>query len=107
MNFIKQIERIKRINQLLKLKNTGSPDKFALKLGISRRQLYNTIELLKDYGLEIKYDREAETFYYPDNKYVDINFSIKVLAGNEEKTIYAGFSLKKIASVQFYCTEYF
>ena len=52
MNFIKQIERIKMINQLIKLKNTGSPDKFALKLGISRKQLYNTIELLKDYDVE-------------------------------------------------------
>jgi len=106
MNFIKQIERVKRINQLIKHRNTGRPEVFAKKLNISRRQLYNTIELLKDYGIKIQYDRVLESFYYIDNENISIDFSIKILAENEEKTIYAGSFLKKNASVQFLCTEY-
>jgi len=101
MNFIKQIERIKRVNRLIKYKATGNPDEFAERIGISRRQLYNIIELLKDFGANIKYDREKETFYYSENEFIDIVFSVKILNGEEEKDIFAGFFQKKSAPCNF------
>lgn len=44
MNFAKQIERIQKAHQLICSENTGKPEFFALKLGISRSQLYNDLD---------------------------------------------------------------
>lgn len=48
MNFIKQIERIKKIHLLIRTEKTGCPDVFAQKLKLSRRQLYNELEIIKN-----------------------------------------------------------
>ena len=64
MKFIKQLERLQKLDHLIKKECTGTPNDFAKKLGISRSHLYRLIEILKDYGAEIKYSRKQKNFHY-------------------------------------------
>ena len=70
--------------------NTGTADEFACKLGISRRQIYNIIENLKDMGLKIEYNRHIRSFVYAKPYEIRILFEIIELSENETKEISAG-----------------
>jgi len=63
-NHIKAINCLFRMHELIQQERTGTPDEFARTVQISRRQLYNMIQTLKDYGANIQYDRCRRTFYY-------------------------------------------
>ena len=59
--------------------NTGDAKTFAQKIGISRASLYNLIEELRAYGLEIEYDRYAQSYHYVYPERVEIHISIRQL----------------------------
>ncbi len=91
MNFVRQIERIQRVDQFISKQSTGSPEELASKLDISRRQLFRLIEELKDYGAPIEYSRSLRTFYYLDKNFrLKINFSIQFITEKEERKINGG-----------------
>lgn len=90
MNFRKYIERIKYLDELIRKEKTGSPEELAGRLGISRAQLYNTIDYLKAEGLAINYTRKRNTFYYTSDQKLEIAFSLKVVAEEENKVISGG-----------------
>lgn len=64
---LKQIQRIERLHQLILLKATGRPKKCAERLNISERQLYNTIDLMKELGAPIYYDASSRSYCYAYN----------------------------------------
>lgn len=96
MQIIKQLERLKKANLLIKSECTGNPDEFAIKLTISRSQLYNILEQLKDFGAPIKYNKKLNSFYYTTHFSLEINYSLKAILEDEQKTIFGGFSLRPI-----------
>lgn len=63
------IEVVARFHQYVMRENTGNAGTFAKKLGISRSCLYNLIEELQSYGIDIEYTRERQTYkyVYPDS----------------------------------------
>lgn len=63
--------------------NTGDAGTFAQKLGISRASLYNLIEELRLYGLDIEYDRYIQSYRYLYPERVEIHITIRQLP--EEK----------------------
>lgn len=93
---LRQIERMKYIHRLIKNGCTGNPQEFASRLNISRRQLYNELDLLKIQGAPLKYSRKRNSFYYENIFELEINLSIKILNQKEIKEIYAGKSIKLI-----------
>ena len=64
MKFEEQIERLERIHKLIKRKGTGTPDQFCQKLGISKRQLFRIINLMKNLGATIDYSQSRQTYFY-------------------------------------------
>jgi predicted DNA-binding transcriptional regulator YafY len=66
MKTLKQLERLKKIHQLIKINNTGRPKEFANKLKISESQLYNILDDLKLKGFPIKYSRNLKSYEYND-----------------------------------------
>jgi len=58
------IDRLERLDYLIRTKTTGTPDELAKKLGISRSQLYAYLSLLKDRGAPISFSRYRKCFYY-------------------------------------------
>ncbi len=102
MNFIKQIERIKRVDTFIRHKATGDPEEFSTKLCISKRQLFRIIEELKDYGAPIEYDRSLKTFYYKDENFkMRVNFSMQFITEQDKREINGGFVARKIFPCHF------
>lgn len=59
---------LKRIHEAICLGNTGCPDSWAKKLGISRRFLFEIIEYLKlEFQAPIMYSRLRKTYHYTED----------------------------------------
>ena len=61
---MKMVEVLDRMEESIHQANTGAPDDFARRLGISTRTLYNYLHFLRDRGAPIAYSRVRETYYY-------------------------------------------
>lgn len=96
MNFAKQIERIKKAHQLICTEKTGKPEVFAVKLRISRSQLYNDLDFFKNLNAVIKYSKKTESFYYAQPFDLEINYSVKIITDKEEQQIFGGFYFRPI-----------
>ncbi len=101
MKFIQQIEQYKKLDKLIEQACTGTPDELAVRLQISRTQLYTFLESMKFLGAPIKYNRALKSFYYAAYFKLDIDVNIKAITHQESKTIYGGNLFQKIASVLF------
>lgn len=87
-NSINYLDRIKKINKLIKLQKTGTPAEFARRLNIGKRQLYNILDDLKIMGAPIKYCRKRETFFYQYEFDLQIYYSIKILKNGDIEIIF-------------------
>lgn len=96
MNFIKQIERIKSIHTLISSEKTGNPSVFARKLRLSRSQLYNELEVIKELNAPVKYCKKRESFYYETPFELILNYSLKVITNDESREIFGGFNFRPI-----------
>jgi len=94
MKALDQLERIKRMNELIKAERTGTPPEFASLLGISESHLYRTIEELKILGLPICYSRIRKTYFFEREIEVILNYSLKIIDGEKMKNILGGFAFK-------------
>lgn len=101
MKAIQQLERLKRINEMIKAKSTGSPETLRNKLNISRRQLFKDLELFKDIGAEIAYSKIRESYYYPNGHELKISYTFKIIPKNETQNINGGFFLNNLQSAFF------
>jgi len=61
---IKHIDMIKRIDQLIRMQATGTPEMLADKLKISRAKLYRKIQLMRDLEAPIIYDIGLQSYIY-------------------------------------------
>lgn len=99
MKMIYQLERIKKINRMIKSANTGSPKEFAGELGISESHFYRYIEELQEMGIPIQYSRARKTYYYENNTELSLSYSLKLISEYGTKEIIGGceiFSAKII-----------
>jgi DNA-binding response OmpR family regulator len=90
MQLFETIDRIYRIHQLIQREATGTPEEFAERFNIRRRQLYNILEEFKDYGAHICYNRIKQTFYYANDFEIIVKINVLPLSNQEQKTILAG-----------------
>ena len=64
MGLLKYIDRLKRMNDLITRKATGTPEEFAGKLGLSKSMLMINLNELKEMGAPIKYDPQNRNYFY-------------------------------------------
>ena len=76
MKVFEFIEVIARFHQYMMHENTGNAETFAAKLGISRSCLYNLIDEIQSYGIDIEYSRERQTYRYLSPNLVEIKVII-------------------------------
>jgi predicted DNA-binding transcriptional regulator YafY len=79
MNHFDFLEKLSILNKLIRREHTGTPDELAERLSISRSLLYEIIDELNARGVDIKYSRTNCTFYYNNDVFLDVHFSIKSL----------------------------
>lgn len=70
-------KRMERIDQLIRIKGTGTAEQLAEKLGISRRSVYNLLSEMKDRGAPIKFDQFRGSYYYDEEGYFKIAIYFK------------------------------
>ncbi len=96
MNYIKHIERLEKIDKLIRKRRTGTPEELARNIGVSRRQLYNYLDELRSYGVEINYFRVCQSYRYTSNTRLRINFECEVIDNNQIQNTAGGFKANKI-----------
>jgi len=56
--------RLERLDFLIRTKSSGCPEKLAGKLGVSRRTVFDYIDILRALGAEIEYDYFQQSYFY-------------------------------------------
>ena len=72
MSLIKYIERLQRMDSLITMKATGSPEAFAEKMGIKRSTLFESLQEMREIGVDIRYSFIRQSYYYADNRRIKI-----------------------------------
>lgn len=93
MKLFENLERIKKMNRLIKSGHTGTPIEFAIALGISQSHLFRCLNEMQQYDLDIQYSRSMKTYFYGNDKELSINYSVKIIADGESKEINGGTDL--------------
>jgi predicted DNA-binding transcriptional regulator YafY len=105
MNILqKQIELIERIDQLIRLKATGSPKELAEKLKISESTVYRTIETKKELGAPVIYDINCQSYKYTSRVKFHCGYLNRELKEEESKKIYGGFNHLSFLVKYFFST---
>ena len=103
MSKLKPIKILITMDKLVRQRCTGTPNELAERLSISRTMLYELIDELKTYGIEIKYCRTRCSFYYNSNVLLNIHFSVTEIDDPEELRNISGGS--KIFSFFYFRPE--
>ncbi|MFV0537311.1 MAG: HTH domain-containing protein [Dysgonomonas sp.] len=90
MKLFEQIERLNLIHKLIDEERTGSPEYFAERLNISKRQLHNIIDDLKMLGAPICYDSFINSYRYERSFFLGIDVNIEFLTEDEKNAINGG-----------------
>jgi len=54
------------------MKATGSPEAFAEKMGIKRSTLFESLQEMREIGVDIRYSFIRQSYYYADNRRIKI-----------------------------------
>jgi hypothetical protein len=98
---IGQLERLKRINELIKAESTGTPEEFSGKLGVGRRQLFRDLECLKDMVVELSYSKIREPYFYKNGYELEISYTFQIIPKIVAQRINGGFFLTNYQSAFF------
>lgn len=66
MTFDTIVERFRRIDKLIRINATGCPKDLGKLLGITERQVYATINKMKDLGAPIEYCNRRRSYIYSE-----------------------------------------
>ena len=75
MDVLKYVEKIRRIDQLIRMKATGTPKELAKKMDVSESTLYEYLKLMKDINAPIIFDNILKTYIYSEK--VNFRFSFE------------------------------
>ncbi len=64
MTFIEKIKVIERVDRLISLKATGTACELSHKLGLSRRAVFDLLNLMKEMGAPIKFCNSRRSYFY-------------------------------------------
>ena len=64
MNLLDEIRRLDRLHQLIRLQITGNPDELAGRMQVSRRTVFRLMEVLKEIGCPIYFNRFKNSYCY-------------------------------------------
>ncbi len=87
MSSLKYIYRLRRMDDLIARRATGTPEAFAHRLGLCRSELMNCLSEMRQLGADICYCRTRQSYYYPDSKRLFVGFVFPEKAEQKEITI--------------------
>ncbi|MCK7532173.1 MAG: hypothetical protein MZV63_14660 [Marinilabiliales bacterium] len=60
------------MDPLISMRSTGTPEEFAEKLGIKRSTLFQSLQEMKELGVDIRYSWYRQSYYYADERRVRV-----------------------------------
>ena len=81
MSLLKYLERLKRMDDLIRRKATGSPEEFSRKLNISRSQFLQDLKELREMGAPIEYCKITRSYIYTKPCQPILSFNEKSIQG--------------------------
>jgi len=75
MKFFEQLQRLEQMHQLIKMRATGAPKEFAHKMGVSESTLYELLNIARELGACIEFNRSRRTYVYRNPMSLQIGFS--------------------------------
>lgn len=83
MSLLKYIERLKRMDDLIRRKATGSSEEFSRKLRISKSQLFEDLREIRELGGNITYCHVRKSYVYENDCKLILKFeeNIQVKGG--------------------------
>jgi hypothetical protein len=90
MKIFDHIQLVQRLDRLIRLKATGTPQTLGNKLKLSERQARRIIDDMKGLGLPISYCKQQQSYFYESE--VFMKFEIVAIMGDEKKKIIGGAS---------------
>jgi len=66
MSLLDEIYRLDRLEQLIRLQMTGSPNELSKKMQISKRTVFRLIDILKEIGCPIYFNKEKNSYCYEE-----------------------------------------
>ena len=73
MSLLKYIERLQRMDLLISMMSTGTPEEFAGKLGLRRSTLFQSLQEMREMGVDIRYSWFRRSYYYADRRRIRIS----------------------------------
>lgn len=102
MGLYRYLNRIRRLDALIRQKRTGPPKELAEKLGISERWLYIFMDELKtDLDCPIRYDRMKRSYVYEEPGEVFIGFR-RYMNSRQLKKIGGGRYIKSFTQLYLF-----
>lgn len=86
----KQIALIERIDQLIRLRATGTPKQLAGRLEISEATLFRIIDTMKELNAPVYYDFTAQSYLYEEETSFKCGFYIRELTEAEQQSTGGG-----------------
>ena len=77
MTFLEKLQLIERVDQLIRMKATGSANDLARKLGVSRSTVFEILDTMRIMGAEIEFCKYKKTYFYSKDKVLAIGFVTK------------------------------
>ena len=74
MTFIEKLKTLERIDQLVRMKATGSAKDLANRLGVSERCVFDIISTFKQLEAPISYCRTSNSYVYQKESYFSYGF---------------------------------
>ncbi|WP_341840001.1 HTH domain-containing protein [Chitinophaga caseinilytica] len=68
------LDRLQRLDHLIRTKATGTPTQLARRIGVSERCLYKYLNLMKDFGAPIKFSNARQSYCYDEDGTFVVNF---------------------------------
>lgn len=76
MGEISLIQKLKRLDGLIRRESTGTAVELSAKLDVSRSSVYRLIDILKNNGAPVSYNRDKRSFYYENQGRFIISFKL-------------------------------
>ena len=97
-----RLRQLERLDQLIRMKATGSPKDLARRMEVSERTIHNLMNSLKLFGAEIGYCRNRESYYYLNE--IKFRFDIVIEEEKMEKSKGGTAFFDFFGSMQIFCS---
>ena len=88
MKIFEEMNLLERLDQLIRLKATGTPYELAKRLELSEREVYRIIAELRSKNIKIVYCKQKRSYYYENETF--LKFQASVIENGKERKIVGG-----------------